>query len=409
MSTSTDAAPATAEGPNTTTSAAPRPPPAPKPTNNKPWVESHRPSLLSDVVAHDEILSTLRRLMFTNSLPHLLFYGPAGTGKTSTIQAACRELYGTKSLKGNVLELNASDDRGIDVVRNVIKDFASTGQIFFQTAASKQQQQQQQSNQEESSSTNTNNSNKASTTTPSFPRPSYKMVILDEADQMSGEAQAALRRVIEQYTRNVRFCILCNHVNKIIPAVQSRCTRFRFSPVKQKFMMPRLEMICKSENAEHSEGGLAAAFKLSGGDMRRCVNMLQAAYLAFGAIHEESVYRAAGYPTPQEVLMVTQLMMTKDFVPAHQEVTKILREKGLAAADLIKEIHGLVNKMNIPAELKCHCYAELSDIEYNLSVGASESIAVSSIIAVFQLVRAKVTTTNNKGQQQQQPQKVARD
>lgn len=351
---------------------------APKPTGNKPWVERHRPVLLSDVVAHDEILSTLRRLMSSNSLPHLLFYGPAGTGKTSTIQACCRELYGTKQLKGNVLELNASDDRGIDVVRNVIKDFASTTQLTFVAKPS-----------------TTTGSESGDQPTPqgvsSFARPTFKMVILDEADQMSGEAQAALRRVIEQYTRNVRFCILCNHVNKIIPAVQSRCTRFRFSPVKQKFMMPRLETICASEEAPHDEAGLAAAFKLSGGDMRRCVNMLQAAYLAFGEVREESVYRAAGYPTPQEVLMITQAMMTKDFVPAHQEVMRILRDKGLAAADLVKEIHSLVNKMNVPAELKCHCYSELADVEYYLSAGSSESIAVSSIVAIFQLMRAKVT------------------
>ncbi len=367
-----------------TTTAIDVPPAAPKPTGNKPWVECHRPVLLSDVVAHDEILTTLRRLMSSNSLPHLLFYGPAGTGKTSTIQACCRELYGTKQLKGNVLELNASDDRGIDVVRNVIKDFASTSQLAFftkptaATTTNENDQQQQQNNQNSSSS--------------SFARPSFKMVILDEADQMSGEAQAALRRVIEQYTRNVRFCILCNHVNKIIPAVQSRCTRFRFAPVKQKFMMPRLEAICTAENAAHSEGGLAAAFKLSGGDMRRCVNMLQAAFLAFGAVHEESVYRAAGYPTPTEVLAITQAMMQKDFVPAHQEVTRILREKGLAAADLIKEIHALVNKMNVPPEVKCHCYAELADVEYNLSAGSSESIAVSSIVAIFQLMRHKVVS-----------------
>jgi replication factor C subunit 3/5 len=347
--------------------------PAPKSTSTRPWVEMHRPNMLSDVVAHEDIINTLRRLMSSNSLPHLLLYGSPGTGKTSTIQACCRELYGNKNLKTNVLELNASDDRGIDVVRNVIKDFASTGQIFFSkpaaTATAGDQQQQPQ------------NSDAAVVGN----RPAFKMVILDEADQMSSEAQAALRRVIEQYTRNVRFCILCNHVNKIIPAVQSRCTRFRFAPVNKKQMMPRLELICKAENAPFNEAGLAA-----GGDMRRCVNMLQASHLAFGNIYEESVYRAAGYPTPQEVHTITTLMMTKDFVDAHAEVAKMLRLRGLAVTDLVKEIHTLTLKMNCPENMKCFMFSEMADLEYNLSVGASESIALSTLCGIFQIVRCAV-------------------
>ncbi len=367
-----------------TSASAPVVTPAPKPTSSRPWVECHRPNLLSDVVAHEEILNTLRRLMSSNSLPHLLLYGSPGTGKTSTIQACCRELYGAKNLKTNVLELNASDDRGIDVVRNVIKDFASTGQIFFgakpQQAAAASDQQTEQGGAFGGN------------------RPAFKMVILDEADQMSSEAQAALRRVIEQYTRNVRFCILCNHVNKIIPAVQSRCTRFRFAPVNKKQMMPRLELICKTENAPCNEAGLSAAFKLSGGDMRRCINMLQASFLAFGNIYEESVYRAAGYPTPTEVQTILSLMMTKDFVEAHAEVSTMLRVRGLAVTDLVKEIHTFTLRMNCPDNLKCFMFSELADLEYNLSVGASESIALSTLVSIFQIVRYAVAKAKTQQQ-----------
>lgn len=363
------------------------PPPVAAARRGRPWVEEHRPAKLADVVAHEEILGTIRRLMSNNSLPHLLFYGPAGTGKTSTIQAVYRELYGS-SIKSNVLELNASDDRGIDVVRDTIKNFASTGQLnfgFMKPAAAAAAPASADGTGAAPASAD------GAAPAQQFPRPQFKMVILDEADQMSGEAQAALRRVIEQFTKNVRFCILCNHVNKILPAVQSRCTRFRFAPVKLKQMMPRLETICTAEKADFSPKGLEAAFKLSGGDMRRCVNLLQASFLATGAIHEENVYRAAGYPTPEKVKQLFGLMFSQDFVSAHTQMMAILRSEGLSVVDLIKELHPLLQKIDLPEDCKCHCYKELAEIEYNLSAGSSEPIAASAVLATMQLVKEKVT------------------
>ncbi|CAE6449621.1 unnamed protein product, partial [Rhizoctonia solani] len=172
-----------------------------------PWVEKYRPVTLSDVVSHQDITSTIERFIEKNRLPHLLFYGPPGTGKTSTIVAVARRIYGN-DYKKQILELNASDDRGIEVVREQIKQFAETRTLF----------------------------NKG-----------FKLIILDEADMMTQAAQAALRRVIEQYTRNVRFCIICNYVNKITPAIQSRCTRFRFSPLPIPEVEKRVNMVIESE------------------------------------------------------------------------------------------------------------------------------------------------------------------
>lgn len=176
-------------------------------------VEKYRPATLSDLVSHKDITSTVTRFIEKNRLPHLLFYGPPGTGKTSTILAMARKIYGPDKWKNNVLELNASDERGIDVVREQVKSFASTRNVF------------------------------SGSTAPG----GYKLIVLDEADAMTTAAQGALRRVIEQYTKNVRFCIICNYVNKIIPAIQSRCTRFRFNPLELDQVDSRLQHVIENE------------------------------------------------------------------------------------------------------------------------------------------------------------------
>ncbi|KAI9299613.1 YNL290Wp-like protein [Cunninghamella echinulata] len=175
--------------------------------DNLPWVEKYRPKSLDQVVSHEEITDTLKTFMERNRLPHLLFYGPPGTGKTTTILACARQIYGEK-FQSSILELNASDDRGIDVVREQIKNFASTRTIYSS---------------------------------------GFKLIILDECDNMTNQAQSALRRVIEKYTKNVRFCIICNYVSKIIPAIQSRCTRFRFSPLALEQVDHRLTTVVDAE------------------------------------------------------------------------------------------------------------------------------------------------------------------
>jgi replication factor C subunit 3/5 len=178
-----------------------------------PWIEKYRPQVLSDLVSHDDITQTIQKLIDADRLPHLLFYGPPGTGKTSTILAVARQLYG-KNFSSMVLELNASDDRGIDTVRNQIQNFAGTRKLF-------------------SSGT--------------------KLIVLDEADNMTRDAQNALRRVIERYAKNARFCLICNYVSKIIPALQSRCTRFRFSPLAKDQIIGRVRHVIKTESINVTE------------------------------------------------------------------------------------------------------------------------------------------------------------
>eukprot|EP01012_Entosiphon_sulcatum_P053042 TRINITY_DN7293_c0_g1_i1.p1 TRINITY_DN7293_c0_g1~~TRINITY_DN7293_c0_g1_i1.p1 ORF type:complete len:379 (-),score=48.28 TRINITY_DN7293_c0_g1_i1:295-1350(-) len=313
-----------------------------------PWIEKYRPSHLDEIIAHDEIISTIRNLIQQNKLPHLLFYGPAGTGKTTTALACARMLYGAK-FQNYVMELNASDERGIDVVRHHIKDFASTKQIFS-----------------------------------SVP---FKMIILDEADQMTGDAQAALRRVIEQYTRNVRFCILCNHINKVVPALQSRCTRFRFGPLKKEQVKTRLQFIAQSEKLDYTDAGLEAIYKLSCGDMRKCLNTMQATNNSFGNVHDESVYSCTGQPSPKDIRAMVEAMVGRPFTDALEAVRTIRQAKGLSLTDILGELVPYVTKMAFPDDVKIFLFEKLADLEYNLAFAASDKIELSAMVGAFQIAK----------------------
>lgn len=212
-------------------------------------VEKYRPDTLEDVSGHQDIIATINRFVETNRLPHLLLYGPPGTGKTSTVLALARRIYGAKNMRQMVLELNASDDRGIDVVREQIKTFASTRQIFATAPQS---------------------SSKSMAT--------YKLIILDEADAMTSTAQMALRRIVEKYTANTRFCIIANYTHKLSPALLSRCTRFRFSPLKERDIRVLVDKVIEEEKVNISPEATDALTKLSKGDMRRALNVLQACH-----------------------------------------------------------------------------------------------------------------------------------
>lgn len=201
---------------------------------------------------HQDILATINKFVDSNRLPHLLLYGPPGTGKTSTILALARRIYGPENMRQMVLELNASDDRGIDVVREQIKTFASTKQIFSMGGSSR--------------------GGGAGSLG------AYKLIILDEADAMTNTAQMALRRIMEKYTANTRFCIIANYSHKLSPALLSRCTRFRFSPLKEADIRVLVDKVIEEEDVKILPEATDALVKLSKGDMRRALNVLQACH-----------------------------------------------------------------------------------------------------------------------------------
>ena len=317
--------------------------------NALPWVEKYRPWTMEEIISHEDILKALSRLISLRRLPHLLFYGPTGSGKTTTALACARKIYASGSLKGNVLELNASDERGIDVVRYQIKDFSSTSQVFSRT--------------------------------------SFKLVILDEADQMTSEAQAALRRVMEKYTCNVRFIILCNHVNKIISAIQSRCTRFRFGPLHRAQMFPRLTELLGKENVKYDEEGITAAIQVSGGDMRCCINILQGIALSYNEIRENYVYRCTGTTSSSTFQSVIKELLLKDFREAHQRLQQMVTNYGLSMLDIVRGFYSVLLRLELSDDVKAFLLEQLATHEHRLSQGGGEKINMASLVAIFQLAK----------------------
>ena len=215
---------------------------------SKPWVEKYRPDKISDIISHNDILNTLYSLIKKNSFPHVIFYGPSGPGKTTTILACAKHLYG-ESFSKMVLELNGSDDRGINVVREQIKDF-SCSEMFSNSIFNK--------------------TNKK-----------HKLVILDEADSMTFDAQFALRRVIENFSMTTRFCLICNYSTKIIPSLQSRCIIFRFSLIPESDHYKHISNIVLKENILIDDETLREIIKLSEGDMRKSLNVLQSLSISY--------------------------------------------------------------------------------------------------------------------------------
>ncbi|KAJ2879402.1 Subunit of heteropentameric Replication factor C (RF-C) [Coemansia asiatica] len=209
-----------------------------------PWVEKYRPKNINDVTAQEEVVQVLRKSLETKNLPHLLFYGPPGTGKTSTILALTRDMYGPEAVKTRVLELNASDERGISVVREKVKNFARAV---------------------------------VSTADPGYPSPPYKIVILDEADSMTADAQAALRRIMEKYSRITRFCLVCNYVSRIIEPLASRCTKFRFKSLPREQAIGRVIEVAQLEGVDYEDGAVETLVDCAEGDLRRAMMSLQSA------------------------------------------------------------------------------------------------------------------------------------
>eukprot|EP00934_Nitzschia_sp_Nitz4_P006728 Nitzschia sp. Nitz4//scaffold379_size13322//9158//10385//NITZ4_008979-RA/size13322-augustus-gene-0.4-mRNA-1//1//CDS//3329549709//6718//frame0 len=324
-----------------------------------PWVEKYRPQRLEDLVAHEDIVNVITNLVDSNNLPHLLLYGPPGTGKTSTIVAAAKRMYG-KAYGSMTLELNASDARGIDVVRNEIKEFAGTQQLF----------------------------NKG-----------IKLIILDEADAMTSDAQFALRRVIEKYTKNARFCLICNYVSKIIPAIQSRCTRFRFAPLAPDQIVSRLEEVAQLENVDLTPDGRDAILRLSGGDMRRVLNLLQATSMSHPSVQETPVYLTSGAPLPKDVEAILEWLLNETFADAFQKITTVCTERGYALTDILTDLTLKVMQLDgLDSKPLGQLLDGMSNVENRLAAGTDEKIQTASLVGVFvqtrQLLQVPVSSSS---------------
>jgi replication factor C subunit 3/5 len=325
-----------------------------------PWVEKYRPRNLRDVLGHDYIVGTLRKMMISGDVPHMLLYGPPGTGKTSSILALARDL-NPASFSSVVLELNASDQRGIETVRQQIKNFVSS-KILFQNHTT-------------------------TTTNPGIEKRKYmpKLVVLDEADMLTMTAQMALRRIIEQFSATARFCIIANYVHKIIPAIQSRCTRFRYAPLPDAVAMKRVQEIADLEKVKLTPDGLAALVRIAEGDMRKMFNILQGCSYA-ALVNEETICQCTGTPTQLQIQHTFSTLTQKPFLIAVQAIKKLVTEHAIALPKLVTHLHHYI--MNHVSEFTDNIWLNLvlerlATVERQLSIGASDHIQTLALAAAF--------------------------
>ncbi|KAL1304466.1 hypothetical protein AAFC00_003460 [Neodothiora populina] len=348
-----------------------------------PWVEKYRPSTLADVSGHQDILSTINKFVDANRLPHLLLYGPPGTGKTSTVLALARRIYGNKNMRQMVLELNASDDRGIDVVRDQIKTFSSTKQIFSSFTPKNPD--------------GVDNGAGGSLT-------GFKLIILDEADAMTSTAQMALRRIMEKYTANTRFCIIANYTHKLSPALLSRCTRFRFSPLKEKDIRRLVDIVIEKESVNIAPDAVDSLVTLSKGDMRRALNVLQACHASStplrlpgdpgptsaenktierDLITQETIFDCIAAPHPADIATIRDtLLSTPDVTSCLATINALKVNKGLALADILTALGEELATLDVPAQTRVLWLDGLADIEHRLSGGGSENIQTGGLVGV---------------------------
>ncbi len=314
----------------------------------KPWVEQYRPMKLADVVNQTEIISRLKQFIKDKAMPHLIFAGPAGTGKTTSALVMVREIYGRKMTPNiTFLELNASDERGINVIRTIIKDFAKAK--------------------------------------PPLDIP-FKILILDEADNMTSPAQQALRRTMEKYTRNCRMILICNYSNKIILPIQSRAVVFRFSKLSNNDIKERLKFIVAKENIKIDESGLNALIKVSRGDLRRAINYLQSSSTLSDDINEDIILRIAGEVPSEEIEKILNYSIKGELQLSKLTLDKLIREYGLSGSNLIRQMHREVYNLKISEEQKIEIIKILAEIEYRLSQGGTEIIQLNALLAKIVLL-----------------------
>ncbi|KAF2076353.1 hypothetical protein CYY_002359 [Polysphondylium violaceum] len=282
-----------------------------KATETEQWVSKYRPKKVDELAHQEEVVSALKSSLKSGNLPHLLFYGPPGTGKTSAVLAVANEIYGPELIKDRVLELNASDERGIEIVRTKIKNFAN----FAVNKSS--------------------GSNGA-------PGASFKLIILDEADSMTIDAQAALRRTIENTSKNTRFCLLCNYISKIIDPLASRCAKFRFKPLEETAMIDRLKYISKEEGVNCKDQVYSAIQQVSDGDMRKAITYLQSSFRFFGNnITEQSIYDISGTLPPSLIKQYIDTCKSNSFDKLQSMVQNLINQ-GYPASQVITQLFDYV-------------------------------------------------------------------
>lgn len=308
--------------------------------NNKnySWVEKYRPDNLNEISAQTNVVNSLKSAIETKNIPHLIFFGPSGCGKTSTILALAKELFGQEDFSDRIIELNASDERGINIIRGKIKTYAKQAVRNIKDA------------------------------------PPWKIIILDEADTMTSDSQFALRRIMEQYSKITRFCIICNYHNKIIDPIISRCSLFRFKPIESDEIIKKLKSICEKENFNCPNKLLDKIVNICRGDLRKAINLLQKCYNSYGEkINEELLDEMSGIIPTEKFNKLMNYIFNKDIINVDKYVSQLSQE-GYSMVNQILSFHNYIIESNIDSDKKSNILCKIAYIDQDLIKGCDEYI-----------------------------------
>ena len=313
------------------------------------WTEKYRPSNFEEIKGQKEIVEKIKAFVESKNMPHLMFSGPAGVGKTTLSLVIAKQLF-VDNWRENTLELNASDERGIDVVRVKVKDFARTRSIG---------------------------------TVP------FKLIYLDESDALTKEAQQALRRTMENYTQTCRFILSCNYSSKIIDPIQSRCAIFRFKPLNEEEINQVIEKVAKQEGLKLNAESKKALFDISEGDCRRLENIMQSCAVLNKNITPELVYSMASVAKPKEVKEVLSVAAKGNFLESRKKLLSLMLDYGLSGIDVIKQIQKEIWNLEIPDRQKVELIDKCGETEFRMTEGSDEYLQIESFLAFVVLVGSK--------------------
>lgn len=332
-----------------------------KPASNKPWVEKYRPATLDDIVHHSEIVSVLKQTLVTNDFPNLLLYGPPGTGKTSSITALARSMFGPR-FEGRVLHLNASDERGIIVIRERVRRFAQSVPMS-------------------SSGGDSNNLTNAKKSL------NLKLVILDEADSMTSSAQACLRRTMEIYSKTTRFCLICNYVSRIIEPIASRCSKFRYQPIAANLMLERLEYICRNESVNYTDVKvLEHLISVCEGDLRQAITTLQSAHRLAGVntpVDLDLIHEVSGFIPRRHINRFIAICKSKSLERMEEFITDLIND-GYTASQFLNQVHDwLLIQSSLSDNSLAKMIPALALAEHRFCDGSDEYIQLLYVASVI--------------------------
>lgn len=311
------------------------------------WTEKYRPQTFEDISGQEDIVRRVKAFVHQKNIPHLLFAGRAGTGKTTLAMVIAKQLFG-EHWKENFLDLNASDDRGIDTIRIKVKDFARTKSLASDV---------------------------------------QKIIHLDECDSLTKEAQQALRRTMENYSGSARFILSCNFQSKIIDPIKSRCALFRFKPLEKKDLLKVIERISKEEKLNIDEEAIEALYIASEGDMRRMVTMLQACSAISREIGKETIHELTGTTKPKEIADILSVAAKGDYLKARQRLLDLMLTQGLSGLDIVKAIQQEVWNLNVSDHDKMKMIERCGEIEFRMVEGSDEWIQLESLLSSFALLK----------------------